>query len=379
MKKTFILILLVAGFISCNQSNRFSVEGTVQDAEGETLYLEHTGLLKTTLLDSVKLRANGNFKFKSARPVYPDFYRLRLNNKIIAFAVDSCEEIEIEAKATNFATEYTLTGSETSLQIQKLRKSVMEIQRKANALSAGLAMAERNAKIAEIESDIEVHKEMARNLILQNPRSAAAYFAIYQKVNNTFLFSPYVKTDKPYCAAVATAYHTFMPDYERSKNLYNLVMDAIRSERKAKEREAWDEILEQSGTGYIDIVLNDKNNKERKLSELEGKVILIDFSAYESRESVEYTFALRDLYNKYSSRGFEIFQISLDRNKLIWEESVQNIPWVCVRDENGPNTSYVASYNLMEVPTTFLMDRKGVIIARSLSFDKLAKEIEKNL
>jgi len=379
MKKVLILILIFAGLVSCKQNNRFQVSGTVQNAEGEMLYIEHTGLLKTTILDSTKIRANGHFKFKAARPAYPDFYRLRLNNKIIAFAVDSCEDITIKANTDHFATNYTLAGSEPSIQIQRLRKSLTNIQLKVNALTSDLSAAERNAEIANIEKEIETHKEMARKLILQNPRSTAAYYAIYQKVNNSFLFSPYIKPDRAYCAAVATAYNAFMPEYDRSKNLYSLVMDAIRSERKTKNKEAWDEIFAESGTGYIDIALKDKKQVTRKLSELEGKVILIDFSAYESEESVQYTFAMRELYNKYHGRGFEIYQISLDRNKTKWEKAVENIPWVCVRDENGPNTTYASSYNISSIPTTFLMNKEGTIIARSLEFSELSKEIEKCL
>jgi len=379
MKKSILLLFCLTALLSCNQNKRFQVSGFVKDADGEILYIEHTGLLETKVLDSVELDAKGDFKFKQDRPLYPDFYRLRLNNKIISFSVDSCEVINIDSKSANFATNYSIKGSNPSIQIQQLRISVMNIQQKANELTSDLSSDERNIRIAEIEKDIENHKVIARKMILQNPRSTAAYFAIYQKINDTYLFSPYIKSDKPYCAAVATSYNAYMPEYERTKNLYSLVTDAIRTERKAKQDEAWNEVLASAGTGYIDIVLNDKNEIERKLSEFEGKLILIDFSVYQSDQSVEYTFALRDLYNKYHSRGFEIFQISLDQNKILWQQSTKNIPWVCLRDENGPNTKYVASYNISSIPTTFLMNKQGNIIARSLPFDQLKKEIEKSL
>ena len=379
MKKSFLLLLIIVSMASCKQNNRFQVTGIVKDAVGEMLYIEHTGLFKTTIIDSVKLDARGEYEFKSKRPAYPDFYRLRLNNKVIAFSVDSCEDIIIDSKAENFATEYEVKGSDASKLIQRLRISVMDIQRKANELTADLSAQEKNNRIANIEIDIEAHKDLARKMILQNPRSTAAYYAIYQKVNDTYLFSPYVKKDKPYCAAVATSYYAFMPEYERTKNLYSLVMDAIKTERIAKQDEAWSEVLATSGTGFIDIALNDKNNVERKLSELVGKLILIDFSAYEDKQSVDYTFALRDLYNKYHNKGFEIYQISLDQNKMLWQQSTKNIPWICVRDENGPDTKYVASYNISSIPTTFLMTKQGTIIARSLGFVELEKEIVKNL
>ena len=121
MKKILIILLILIGIISCKQHNKFSVNGSIKNAKGEMLYFEHSGLLKTAVLDSARLRPNGSFKFKSSRPAYPDFYRLRLDDKIITFAVDSCEEITIEGQSSNFATDYKVTGSLSSTQIQILQ------------------------------------------------------------------------------------------------------------------------------------------------------------------------------------------------------------------------------------------------------------------
>ena len=379
MKKSLFLLFVLTIFFSCKQNNRFHVSGTVKDAAGQLIYFEHSGLSNTLVLDSVKLNADGEFSFKSQRPVYPDFYRLRLNDKVITFAVDSCENIIFTAKNEGFATEYVVTGSLPSIQIQTLRKSLILIQQKANTLNENMSSAEKTAKIEEIKKDIEVHKQMAEKLILMNPRSTVAYFAIYQKINDIYLFSPYVKEDKTYCAAVATSYNTYMPDYERTKNLCSLVLDAIQKQRTSEKKAEWNEILEKRGKGYIDIELKDKKNVTHKLSELEGEIVLIDFSAYETKESVDYTFALRDLYNKYHGRGFQIYQISLDDNKIVWEQAVENIPWICVRDENGSNTVVATTYNVSSIPTTFLMDKKGNIVGRNFSFKELDEQIHRLL
>lgn len=379
MKIKYLFFILLPAIVGCSQQGKFKIEGEVTDAEGKMLYIEQTGLLKTVALDSVKLRADGAYKFKLASPEYPEFYRLRVEDKVINFAIDSTEHLVIKAAFKNFATGYSVEGSEMNLQIKELRQSLSFIQAKANKLTPQLSASERNALLADVEADIEKHKEMARKIILTNPRSSAAYFAIYQKIGNTYLFSPYVKADKPYCAAVATAYNAFMPDYIRTKNLYGLVMDAIKAERKAKDSQAWREVLDNASAGYIDIELPDRSGNVRKLSELEGKVVLIDFSAYQMEKSVQYTFELRELYNKYSGRGFEIYQVSLDRSKLLWEESVANIPWVCVRDENGPESVAVSTYNVQSAPTVFLMNRKGEIIARNPDFSTLDASIAKLL
>jgi hypothetical protein len=238
---------------------------------------------------------------------------------------------------------------------------------------------EREKLVTELLDLIEKHKQSARPIILKNPRSTAAYFAIFQKINDSFIFSPYIKEDRPYCAAVATSYNTYMPDYDRSKNLYALVMDAIKAERQAKQQINWKEIVENAATGYIDIELPDKHNKTQKLSALKGKVILLDFSAFESRESVQYTFALRELHTKYASRGFEIYQVSLDRDRAIWLNAVGNLPWICVRDTKGPNTIYASTYNISSIPSYFLIDRQGDIIGRDMNLQALEQEIEKRL
>lgn len=378
MKKTFITLLVLTALISC-QNNNFKIEGVVENAQGETIILEHTGIVKTVALDSTKITKEGKYSLKAKRPEYPDFYRIRIKNKSIAFVIDSTETITINANLNNFQTEYTVLNSYQSDEIKKLRLSVINIQNKINAIKPENDQEERMKKIAEIEKDIEQHKTMARKLIMENPRSSASYFALYQQINNQYIFSPFIKDDYPYWAAVATAYNTFIPNYSRSKNLYNFVLEALKEKQKEKQQAALSELLENAATGYIDIALPDKTGYERKLSELEGKVILIDFSTYEADESIDYTFSLRDLYNKYNKHGFEIFQVSLDRNKLLWDISIENIPWVCVRDENGPNNRFAQLYNISKLPTTFLMDKEGNIIARDLKFSELDKEIDKLL
>jgi peroxiredoxin len=379
MKKYILLLSILVLLLSCSQNKKFKIIGIIINAQNKTLIFEHNELLKTTIIDSVILDSDGSFSFKAPIPEFPDFYRLRIADKTIDIAVDSCKEIKIKGDFNNFSTGYIVEGSKTNTDILKLRASLSAIQSKANAISVDLSSEERNKRLKEIEADIENHKAMAINLILQNPSSSAAYFAIYQKINNSYLFSPYIKADKPYFAAVATAYNTFMPTYIRSKNLYSLVIDAMKSDRKERSSALLREIAANSSTGYIEISLHDAKGNVRKLSEQEGKVVLIDFSSTDMRDNAQYTFELRDLYYKYKHRGFEIYQISLDNSKLKWKESTANSPWICVRDEQGAATHYISSYNIQSIPTIFLMNKKGVIVARESNFKAIDEIISKLL
>lgn len=375
MYKVFICLAACALLWSCS-NQKFKVEGHIDGAAGETLYLEHNGILRTTPLDSVKVAKDGSYSLKAVRPEYPDFYRLRIKNKTITFAIDSTETIAIRGDLQHFATGYTVENSYASEQIKDLRVSIIGIQNKLAGLNDLKDEKEREQKAVEIDADLQRHKELAHKIIMENPRSTAAYFALYQQIGGRYIFSPFVQEDYPYWAAVATAYHTYMPQYDRSKNIYNFVLDALREKQNAQKQAALSELMNsEQAAGYIDIVLPDRYGNEMRLSDYEGQVVLIDFSTYEAQESIDYTFALRDLYNKYHARGLEIFQISLDRNKLLWESSTENIPWVCVRDDDGPATRYANLYNVTQLPTTFLMDKEGNVIARSLSFGELDKKI----
>jgi peroxiredoxin len=378
MKNT-ILFLLAFAFAACNNSPSFIVKGTIEGATGEIIYLEHNSIINPTIIDSMVIRQDGEFLFKANSPEYPDFYKLILKGRQLHFAVDSTETIEIKSTWADFPSEYQISGSETNTDIQLLRKSVVAIQRKINELKDGMSPQEQTAILDELTSMIENHKEMARPLILKNPRSPAAYFAIFQQVNDVYIFSPYIKEDRPYCAAVATSFHTFMPEYERSVNLYNMVMDAISTERQQQRRASIQEMVDNASAGYINIELPDRKGINRKLSDLSGKLILLDFSAYESPQSVQYTFVLRDLHTKFASRGFEIFQVSLDRNEVLWRNATEAIPWIAVRDEDGPASIVAGMYNLTEIPTSFLINRKGDILGKNIGIDELERIIRQEL
>ena len=88
-------------FASCDRGNKFTVEGTLNSAGGDTLYLEHRDLAGLELIDSVILKDNGAFKFKHPASQNPEFYQLRLGKQVVAFAVDSTETLRVTADASD--------------------------------------------------------------------------------------------------------------------------------------------------------------------------------------------------------------------------------------------------------------------------------------
>ena len=144
--------LLLAGFSACNHQPEFKVEGTVADAADKMLYLEQAGLEGIVALDSARLDEEGVFSFAAARPESPEFYRLRIEDKVINFSVDSVETVKVTAQLPDFATGYQVEGSENSAKIKELVLLQTELQNRVNGLSgmpAGIAQDSCSISILE--------------------------------------------------------------------------------------------------------------------------------------------------------------------------------------------------------------------------------------
>ena len=81
-------------------------------------------------------------------------------------------------------------------------------------------------------------KERATELILGNPAGAAAYYALFQKINNFLIFDPYVRSDYAMFGAVATSWSGRYPESERAKHLYEFTMNALKVRRQNEQKEA---------------------------------------------------------------------------------------------------------------------------------------------
>lgn len=381
MKKVvyYLLALVLVGMSACENGPKFKVQGEVADAENKTIYLEASGLEGIVLLDSVKLKANGNFSLAGARPEIPEFYRLRMDGKVINFVVDSTETVSIKAEAAKFDTDYTIDGAESNQKIKELVLLQAELQQKVDKLSqsklpAGIAQTQLATLINEYKNKVK------KGYIYEAPNKPYAYFALFQTLGGYMIFDPLANKDDVRCfAAVATSLNNIYPHADRSRNLYNMVIKGLKNTREPRQEnvEIDPSIIKESG--IIDIKLKDLKGKERSLTELAGKVVLIDFTIYNNTMSATHNLALRELYNKYHEKGLEIYQISLDADEHFWKTSADNLPLICVRDEKASYSNYIQLYNVTQLPTIFLVDRSNSLNARGENIEDLEAAIQKLL
>lgn len=383
MKKIVVMALAVAALGACDSEPKFKVEGEVTGAEGKMLYLEASALEGIVPLDSVKLNAGGAYAFKEVRPESPEFYRLRVDDKVINFSVDSTETVRINAGYADFATGYTVEGSANSEKIKELSLKQLQLQNKVDELYRAMQSHAIGVDVFQdsLTAMMKRYKDEVKiAYIFAAPNTAAAYFALFQKVNNYLIFDPLNSRDDIKCfAAVATSLNNFYPHADRSKNLYNIVIKGMKNTRTSQQTVELPEEVQVSETGVIDINLRDMKGNARKLTNLKGKVVIVDFTVYQSAVSASHNYMLRDLYDKYASRGLEIYQISLDADEHYWKTTADNLPWICVRDANGIYSSVAASYNVQNVPTLFLVNRNNELSARGETIKDLDAAVQKLL
>ena len=383
MKKTFsslcvcTLALMAAMLTSCD-NRKFHIDGTVTGAKDSVLYLENMSLDGPVVVDSVKLDDKGSFSFSEKAPDAPEFYRLRIAGQIINLSVDSTETIKIKAAYPSMATGYTVEGSAECATIKELALKQIDLQNRVIAVqnNPNLGYDLTRDSIGKL---IEAYKdEIKRNYIYKAPMRASSYFALFQTLGNMLIFNPRESAeDVKAFAAVATSWDTYHPNALRGKNLHNIAIEGMKDVRIMRNKMAAQSIEASKVhvSNIIDISLLDNKGNRRSLTDLKGQVVLLDFHVFGARESTKRIMQMRELYNKYHSRGLEIYQVSLDPDEHFWKTQTAALPWISVRDPQGLQSKNLASYNVTSIPTFFLIDRNNELKKRDAQITDIDAEI----
>ena len=378
--KTASVVLAAIAIASCG-NKKFNVEGQITNAKDSVLYFENVGLEGINIMDSVKLSDKGDFSFSEEAPTAPEFYRLRISDQIINVSIDSTETVTIKAQYPQMATQYEISGSENCAKIKELTLKQIDLHKQAMAIqdNTTLGVDEANDSILKI---INTYKEdIKTNYIFKEPMKAYSYFALFQTLGNWLLFNPRSnKDDIKVFAAVATSWDTYYPHAERGQNLHNIAIEGMKNMRITQGES--DQTIDASKieeAGVLDIALQDNHGQIRHLTNLKGKVVLLDFHIFAMDESPARILLLRELYNKYAAQGFEVYQVSLDPDEHFWKQQTAALPWISVRDEDGINSQRLMLYNIQSVPDYFIIDRGNNLVKRASQMKDLEAEIKKLL
>lgn len=370
----FLAVTVIAG--GCKKENKFTIKGKITHAGGDTIYLEELLVSTVKPVAKVKVSENGEFKLEGKTNI-PTFYLLKLSNhNFITLLVDSVDQVFVEADAANFSKEYLVEGSIGSVQVKELTEMLNRTQYKLDSLQSINTLSKGNPDFEilnarwnnEYNRILEDQNKYSVDFVLKNPFSMASVYALYQKYKD----GSYVIKDLQTMRTAASALNAIYPNSMMVKQLYENTLQYLR-EQKALELQ---QLIAENGINSPDIELPDVNNRKITLSSLRGKVVLLHFWAAEDGGSRLLNPLLVEAYEKYHSKGFEIYQVNVGTSRSEWLDAIDadGLKWINVGDLEGSNAAAM-SYNIQSVPNNYLLDRNGEIVAKNLTGPALDKAL----
>ncbi|HBL74589.1 MAG: hypothetical protein A2W90_00285 [Bacteroidetes bacterium GWF2_42_66] len=376
-----LLIAVLVLLFACSKKNEFVIEGKITNAADKYIYLDELKLTVNQTVDSVKIDKNGEFQFKG-NVSFPTFYLLKLSdNNFVTLLVDSVEKVQVYADAANFSREYVVTGSDGSMLVQELNNHLSVTKHKLDSIRSLTVLYRTHQNYQELKQNWEqeisqIKKsqiDYSADFVQKHPFSMASVLALYQKFDD----SNYVVQDLQSLKVAASALNSVFPKSEHVRALYENTLKLMKDEQSMKLQN----IIQQAGANSPEITLPNTEGKNISLSSLLGKYVLLQFWAAVDNGSRIQNPVLVELYKKYKGRNFEIYQVSIDENRIEWVDAIDkdNLTWINVGDMKG-SVSAINNYNVQKVPFNYLLDPEGKIIARDVqgpALNKLLGEVLK--
>lgn len=379
MKKLVIVLLAAAALSGCG-GKKATVEGDVAAYANKMVVLESVYSTGGMVADTVTTNSNGHFSLKVALPNNEaTFYNLHCGERIIPLILGPGEKISISS-VPGLIDGYTVEGSKESTLVREVKNimafGVAKLDSLVTLYNKTTAKALRESISKDYTATYLDIKRKQIEFIVTNSGSLAAIYALNQRLpGDEVLFNG--DTDIVYFRLVADAVEQ---NYPNSTYLASL-KEAIQYYDNQKELA--DKINEamSSPAGFPELELPDVTGKKQSLTALQkDRVVLVDFWSI-AEEGAQFRQAeLKEFYEQYHDKGFEIYQVSVDTTQPEWIQTLQmqKLPWVSVCDFKGAASPAVMLYGVTTIPTNFLLNREGDIVAIGAYGDNLAKEL-KNL
>jgi len=377
----WLIMLAAVLLVSCGNSNEFRIEGTLDGGAGKQIKLDlvMTNHLKT--VDSTKLDNKGHFVLKGTTE-QPTFGVLRTPaNQMVMVIIHPGDRIVVNGSYDNLEKEHTLEGSEDTRLFEDFRIHLQKNISKLEELNKIYRDSMKSPNIGEITKElrkrsmdvINEQKEYTRRFVTEHAGSLASLLALYQQIApGMYIMDP--MEDMDYYEKVDSALNVQCPEADPVITFHTQITELRSRKRKQEEEE---KIL---GIGKVppEIALPDPQGDTLRLSSLRGKVVLLDFWASWCSPCRRENPNLVKTYEKYHKKGFEIFQVSLDRTKEAWMNGIKADhldQWYHVSDLGYWQSSVVKLYHIQGIPTNYLLDKDGKIIARNLRGEALAAKL----
>jgi len=354
----FALLLAV----SCNSAR---VSGVIREAEGKNLNVKVLGIGKYDVIDTVLIGKGGKFSYSlDVQKGQPRFVYLAYNGRnIVSLLLESGDRVKVTTDT--LGRERTVVGSEESLKLMETEKSYSDF------LNSLLTCTDRTEYVKKYVS----HYRECVEYVIKNSNSMTAIPVLHEKITEY----------SPIFAQTTDAIH-FRTVCDSLKKIYpqSAYVKALEEETRMKEGslQLQETIRNVQPSGFPDLSLPDIKAKVTRLSDVDSKVILLHF--WDSSDPVQKMMnkeILQPVYDEYHKRGFEIYAVDLNPDKVTWATVVksQNLQWINVNDGKGLASAVISTYNVQGLPNSILICDGDIVNAGIKGVDGLRKELQKRL
>lgn len=376
MKKLLLLSAMAIVAASCGQKNKAHISGTFSGINKDTIYLEMITTKGVSVVDSTVTNQHGNYSFTvTPEDASPTFYNLVYKQSRIPLIASPGEKIEINSLC-DLRHNYTVEGSEESKLLKEFNTlyttgiSALDSLGNLYAETAPDSDARREALLQEYTQHYVKIKREHIAFLVKHAGTMTAVYALYQRLpNDEALFD--ANDSRIYYRMIADS---VSKKYPASPHVVALLRDlkemddaAALAQRMNRQQRA------EAALNHPEIKLQDMLGQERKLSDLNGKVVLLYFWSITDPNTSAMNNEMKAIYKDYKNKGFEIYQVALDDDKANWVMAVQTqkLPWINVIDQAGFTGLPAMSYNVAATPVNILLDREGNIVDRNLRGEQL--------
>ncbi|MBU0763570.1 MAG: AhpC/TSA family protein [Bacteroidetes bacterium] len=357
----FLLFVIVSG---CHvEPEGFIIEGTITGAPDKIFYLSSD----SKIIDSTRLEDDGRFVF-TGQTSMPDFFYLYFTKENrITLLVDSLDRLTVNAQYPNLFKTAELSGSEDALRLGKLFKKYIEGLDRLAALPRVTKEDPDSVKQKAMEAARAIYLDQRTFLydfVQKNSNSLSVLAAFGLSLQPPY----YILTPREDYALFKLADDSLAKYHPGSKHSRMLRAMMIEEKRRMDIETARSSGV-NTGNEAPDFTLPDPNGKDVTLSSLRGQYVLLDFWASWCAPCRRENPYLVSAYNKFHNKGFEIFQVSLDKTKDAWLNGIRqdNLgQWVHGSDLSFWQCVPAQMYGVQSIPANFLIDRDGKIIGSDL-------------
>lgn len=361
---TIVLIFVIFIFpmvLSGQTSTNVTIKGNISDSKFTSVKLLSLGKTSATV-SQAQINDKGAFELK-ANVAKPDFFKLQFDNSnIIMFILFPGDMISMNADASALFNTLQLEGSPQTLQVVENQRALSYMKKQSDSIVT-LSYTNINHPKADSLSDVytlaynnieKKQNEYINSFLIKNPCSLACMF-----FPEVFPVDEHIDIYKK----VDSCLYALYPD--------NIFVENLHFEMEAHKKLG-------IGMDAPEIALPDTNGNIQKLSNLKGKVVLIDFWASWCSPCRKESPNMVKLYQDYHKKGFDIFGVSLDKDKSAWVAAINKdkLSWHHVSDLQFWQSVAAKTYNVSSIPYTVLIDKNGKIAAKGLRGEELFKKVD---